>query len=263
MLGELVMLKQFYDVQTEIPAALQEHYTEHDGKWMLQLDPPVEDVTGLKSALNQERTLRREADRSLSEFKIHYQGIDPEEVQKLRERVKGLDDADIYDKQGLDALVVRRTESMKNEHERLLRQKDAEIGTLRDNVSVLDRRWRQDRIKTALVDAAVKAGVAKYALADAVTRGMAVFTDLDDHGTVVARDGEDLRYGKDGIHPLTPDEWMTNLKQDAPHFWPPSAGGGAPVHHTGSGAHIDWNALPPTERLTRFREWQAAQGQRG
>jgi hypothetical protein len=252
-------LRQVYEAETEVPEGFREHYAEKDGKWVVQLDPPAEDVTGLKNALNDERKLRRDADKQLSDVKVRFEGIDPEEVVKLRERVKGLDEADIYDKQGLDALVLRRTDSMKAEHERVVRQKDQEISTLKDGVQQLDRRWRQDRIKTALVDAAAKAGIAKYAMTDAVERGLKIFTDLDDQGTVVARDGDDVRYGKDGVNPLSPDEWILGLKTDAPHLWPPSSGGGAPPHHSGNGQGVDWNQIvSPTERLTKFREAQAA-----
>ena len=252
--------KQIYDVQTEIPQALLEHYIEKDGRWVIDLDPPAEDITGLKNALTQERTLRRDAEKSFSDMKVKFEGVDPEEFHKLQERVKGLDDADVYDKQGIEALVVRRTESMKADHARILDNKDREITQLRGKVDESDRRWRQDRIKTALLEAVNKHGVYDKAIEDAVQRGMAVFTDLDEHGNVVTGNQEKMQYGKDGITPLSPTEWITSLKASgqAPHLWPPSSGGGAPVHHGGPGANIDWSALPPAERLTRFRELQAA-----
>jgi len=251
-------LKQAYDTQTDVPGTLLEHYVEKDGLWALQLDPPLEDVSGLKGALQNERTLRRDAEKGLSDMKVKFEGVDPDEHRKLQERVKGLDDADVYDKQGIEALVVRRTESMKADHERQMLQLRREHDQLKTTAEELDRRWRQDRIKTALLDAAARAGVTKAAMQDAVQRGMQVFADLDDKGTVVAKNGDDVRYGKDGISPLSPDEWMASLKTEAPHFWPPSVGSGAPAYHTPGGEGIDFSALPPAERLTRFRQLQQA-----
>lgn len=251
-------LKQQYDTQTDVPGTLLEHYAERDGKWALELDPPMEDVNGIKSALQQERGLRRDAEKQLVEVRTKFEGIDPDEHRKLQDRVRGLDDAEVYDKQGIEALVLKRTESMKAEHERQVAVLRRENDQLKDTASDLDKRWRQDRIKTALLDAATKAGVTKAAIQDAVQRGMGVFTELDDHGVVVAKNGDDVRYGKDGISPLAPEEWMANLKTEAPHFWPPSVGSGAPAHHTPGGEGIDWNALPPAERLTRFRQLQQA-----
>jgi hypothetical protein len=253
-------LPQVIENQVDIPVGLQEHYHEKDGKWLLQTDPQFEDVTALKGVLNQERTLRRDVEKTFSDLKMRFEGVDPDEYHKLQERVKGLDDADVYDRQGIEALILRRTESMKAEHQRLLETKERELAQWRQKTEESDRRWRQDRIKTALLSAVSGSGVDKDAVEDGVTRGLAVFTDLDDEGNVIARKGQDIVYGKDGINALSPTEWITQLKASgtARHLWPPSSGGGAPAHHGGPGANIDWNALPPAERLTRWRELQAA-----
>lgn len=253
-------LLQMYATEPEIPTELRAFYVERDGAFHLELDPPVEDVTGLKTALENERRLRRDAERQTLDLKSKFEGIDPDEVKQLRDRVKGLDDAEIYDKHGIDALVTKRTETMKAEHDRIVRAKDTEIQKWQQQSGEFDKHWRQDRIKTALLDAVTKAGVYEKAVDDAVQRGLSVFTDLDDQGSVIARKGEDILYGKDGINPLSPAEWILGLKSSgqAPHLWPASAGGGAPALH-GSGTHgIDWSKLPPAERLNKFRELAAA-----
>ena len=253
-------LKQMYDVQTEIPPALAEHYTERDGRWLLVLDPPAEDVTGLKTALTTERNLRREAEKTVTDLKVQFEGVNVEEYHKLQDRVKGLDDAEVYDKSGIEALVTRRTESMKAEHERQVQAKDRELTQIRTKAEELDHRWRQDRIKTALLEAVNKQGVYDKAVDDAVRRGLSVFTDLDETGQPVSKNGNGFEYGKDGINPLRPDEWIATLKTSgqAPHLWPPSSGGGAPAHHGGNGQGIDWSKLPPAERMTAFRQQQEA-----
>jgi hypothetical protein len=151
---------------------------------------------------------------------------------------------------------------MKNDHERQLATLKRENDHLKTTSADLDRRWRQDRIKTALLDAVTKNGVYEKAVDDAVQRGLAVFTDLDERGNVIAKNGDDTIYGKDGVNALNPSEWITTLKASgqAPHLWPPSSGGGAPASHSGNGAGIDWQSITnPAERLTRFREWQATQ----
>lgn len=255
-------LKQSYDNQTEIPQGLQEHYVDRDGRWILQTDPQIEDVSGLKSALDKERGLRRDAEKTMTDMKVQFEGVDPAEYRKLQERVKGLDDVEVYDRQGIEALVTKRTESMKTEHERQIGSKDREIAQLRTQASDADKRWRQDRIRTALLDAVTKHGVYEKAVDDAVARGLGIFSDLDDQGQVVAKKGEDLVYGKDGINPLRPDEWISTLKTSgqAPHLWPPSSGSGTPAYHGSNGGGIDWNSITnPAERMTRFREWQATQ----
>jgi len=243
----------------DIPEIARDHYVEKDGVWTLTLMSSDEHA-GLVSALKQERQLRQDADKQLGEVKARFEGIDPEEVAKLRERVKTFEDADIYDKHGIDALVAKRTETMKAEHERVLTAKDREIGHFRQQAQDFEQRWRSDRIQTKLTAACAQAGVAQYAMDDAVQRGMRVFTDLDDQGNVIARDGQDVRYGKDGINPLTPEEWFLSLKPAAPHLWPPSAGGGAPQHHGANGQGFDASKFPnPADRLTAWRQYQATQ----
>jgi hypothetical protein len=254
-------LRQSYDSQAEIPPGLQEHYSDRDGRWVLVTDPPSDDISGLKNALSQERNLRRDAEKQFSELKVKFEGVDADEYRTLKERVRGLDDSEIYDKQGIEALVARRTESMKTEHDRQTKAMEREITQLRDSVTTTDRKWRQDRIRTALLDAVNTAGVDKPAIVDAVQRGLSVFTDLDDRGEVIAKSGEDVQYGKDGVHPLTPSEWIASLKAsgEASHLWRSSSGGGAPAHHGPGVNNIDYSKLPPAERMTLFREHQANQ----
>src|SRR5262245_45158948 len=251
--------KQSYAAQTDIPEGWREHYTERDGAWWIETDPPADDVTGLKSALANERTLRRDAERAVSEYKTKYDTVDLDEIAKLRERVKGMDDADIYDKQGLEALVARRVESLKTDHERVLRMRLGEIENLKVENGILTQRWKQDKIRTALLAAVGGSGVDKDAVEDAVSRGLAVFKEVDDQGNVLAKNGDDVRYGRDGINPLTPAEWIANLKADghAKHLWPGSQGSGAPANHGAGSGTTDWAAITnPAERLTRFREAQ-------
>ena len=93
-------------------------------------------------------------------MKIQFEGIDPDEHRKLQDRVKGLDESDIYDKQGIEALVTRRTESMKAEHERQVQGKEGGCAA-RTQATDFERRWRQDRIKTALLAAVSGSGPTK------------------------------------------------------------------------------------------------------
>lgn len=241
-----------------LPELVREHYAQKDGVWTLTL-LSIEDHTGMVTALERERKARRDADVAHTELKQRFEGIDPAEYTTMRERLAGLKDKEIYDKDGLEALVGRRTQQITVDAQRAAQAKDRELQQLRAQNADLDKRWRDDRIKTVITAAAGRAGLAPYALPDAVSRGLALFTELDEAGVPVAKDGEEIRYGKDGVKPLSADEWIVGLKHEAPHFWPASGGGGAPAQHgNGSGTNTDWSKITsPTERLTAFRAAQA------
>jgi len=52
------------------------------------------------------------------------------------------------------------------------------------------------------------------------------------------------------------------IRYQAPHYWPQSSGNRGAVPPPNPGAGIDWDAIKnPQERLTRWREHQAAQQQ--
>ena len=198
-----------------------------------QTDPQFDDVPRSKGVLNQETKSAARGREDGNRFQgAKFEGVDPDEYHKLQDRVKGLDDAEVYDKQGIEALVTRRTDAMKQEHTRQVEAKDREITQYRNQATELTARWRQDRIRTALLDAVNRNGVYDKAMDDAVSGASPSSPISDQDGQVIAKKGEDVVCGKDGINPLRPDEWITTLKTSgqAPHLWPPSSGGGAPAH---------------------------------
>lgn len=245
-----------------LPDMVRDHYAKQDDGWVLTLITP-DKHTGLVTTLEKERRSRLEAEKQLMETRDRFEGIDPAEVKMLRERIKTLDDLDLHDKQGLEQVINNRTATMKAEHERLMGVKEREIEKLRAQTTELDQRWRQDRIRTALLDAVTKAGVYEKAVDDAVQRGLGVFNDLDEAGNVVQKKGtnrDEIQYGKDGFTPLSPSEWITSLKASgqAPHLWPSSSGGGAPSNHGSVNGNFDWNSIEnPAERLARYRAAKA------
>jgi hypothetical protein len=263
MVGTRMALRQQYTLVAEIPESLREHYTEKDGRFVLQTDPPSEDVSGLKTALESERRLKREAEAALSGLKTRFEGIDPTDVAELRARVESVKDKEIYDKEGLETLVNRRTQQLRDDHARVLAAKEREASQLKDAAIQSDQKWRKDRIKTHLLAAATAAGVDADAVTAAVMLGEEVFLDLDDKGNLLAKSGEDVQYGKDGISPLQPREWFLSIRPTHKFLWPPSAGSGASPQHSGTGTSVDYSKISsPAERLTAYRQAKTS-GERG
>jgi hypothetical protein len=84
-------IEAIVDSLDAVPEDLRGDYVEKDGKYMLKAlegfvpGDQVEDVTGLKSALQKERENAREAQRKYRQMQEQYSGYDVEELQQLRE----------------------------------------------------------------------------------------------------------------------------------------------------------------------------------
>src|SRR5919106_790716 len=66
---------------------VQALYVEKDGKYVLDLPENYEDVTQAKGALQKEREARKEEARLRKELEKKFEGIDPEEVRKILEKL--------------------------------------------------------------------------------------------------------------------------------------------------------------------------------
>lgn len=79
-------------------------------------------------------------------------------------------------------------------------------------------------IKDAVIDPEL--GVLPGAVSDILARASSVWHAQDD-GRVLAFQGDLQLYGADGGSPLTPKEWIVKLKDEAPHYFKGTHGGGA------------------------------------
>ena len=253
-------LPKTIDRLEDLPELVRDHYAQKDGVWTLTLLSNDEYAVTV-AALDKERKTRRDIEAQLIDVKTQFEGIDRAEVETLREKVKSLDDKKYFDDHGLEELRARWTHEMKTDYGRQLAAKERDLQAEREQRQAIDQKWRRDKIDNALLAAASRAGVDKHAMEDAIARGRRVFVALDESENPIAKDGDDVKYGKDGVSPFTPDEYFLGLKLEAPHLWPPSSGSGAPVYHNGASRGVDYAAITsPTERLTAYRQAQGVKG---
>src|SRR5258708_39405708 len=81
-------LKLKYKAKEEVPAELQSLYVERDGELMLDVDGVVD-----KAKHDEFRTANIALKKELEEQKKRYEGIDPDEVRKLGEEKRQLEEA--------------------------------------------------------------------------------------------------------------------------------------------------------------------------
>ena len=80
---------------------------------------------------------------------------------------------------------------------------------------------------------ATKRGLRPTAIPDITARARTVFRLVNGAPRAFEADGQTVRYGKDGVTPMTLEEWVEQQVADAPHLFESNAGGGAAGNGSG------------------------------
>jgi hypothetical protein len=208
-------LKFKFKTKEEIPAESQSLYVERDGGWVLDVDGAVE-----KSKLDEFRSNNITLSNQLAEQKKRFEGIDPEEVKKLAEEKRKLEEAQQLKGGEVDKVVEGRLKTAKTEWDKQFNAVTAE----RD---VLNSRLTAIQIDQGVITVATKKGLRPTAIPDITARARVVFRLVDGAPRAYEADGQTVRVGKDGITPMTLDDWVDQQVADAPHLFESNVGGGA------------------------------------
>ncbi|UZT28678.1 hypothetical protein pD_gene0071 [Vibrio phage 033B] len=221
-------LKYSYLTKEEIPAGYEALYTEAGGKWVLTgvegLKTP-EDVATLQESLRKERNDHKETKGKLAKFGE----MDADELVTKLDRLEELEaTGGKVDDEKIDELVekriVTRLRPLERERDKLKGEKEG----LETQVSDFQAADRRRTIQDAVRGACKKAKVIDHAVADAEMLGEAQL-EVQEDGSVTTKDGIDV------------DIWLTDVKQNRPHWWAPSQGGGAGGGNGGQGGENPWS----------------------
>lgn len=194
-----------------------------DGKYHLSVDG-VEDVSGLKSALQKER----DAVKELKSKYAKYDGIDPAKAQEALEKLRQIEEKDLIDKGELEKVIENRTKLMQQDHAEQIKKLTERAETAEKGLQTTKDQLATAVIERGIADAVTEVGQArKGAMLDIIQRGRMTWR-LDDEGKPVAMNADGTTiYGKDGKAPISMKEWAENLLEQAPHLFEESKGGGA------------------------------------
>ncbi len=247
-------LKMVVETLEGIDTAFQSLYTKgEDGKFHLAVEG-VEDVSGLKSALQKER----EANKELKAKAAAYEGIDPEKAQEALKKLRDIEEKKLIEAGELEKVLENRTKIMRQDH-----QAQVEQLTKRAEAAEADSEKTRKLLATAIIERGITDAVnevgspRKGAIIDIIQRGRQTWR-LDENGKPVAfnEDGTTI-YGKDGKLPISMKDWAQNLLEQAPHLFEESRGGGARGSITGGdGTSLtaeELAKLSPAQRLAFAR----------
>lgn len=227
----------------EVPEAYRSLYVQKNGKYVLDAEG-VEDVTGLKSALEKERLSKGEVEKSLKDIKAHLGDADPAKAALAMKQLAELEaKAELGEipetlRPKVEKLVDVRTERMRTEHDNQLKAYAKQLEDEKTKRVAVEGELKRTKIDSALKTLAIDKKVRK----DLVDAAILKFTvggvdgvtwDIDETGKVVAKKDGQIKYGKDASTPMTFDEGFELLLSKHPSFFEPSTGSGAA--NTGTG----------------------------
>lgn len=205
-------------------------YTEKDGKFELTGVEGMKtkaDVDRLQTALTKERAEHKnlkERVKLLGDRKIEDVIQELDRIPELEATAKGDKNVDELVEAKLRAKIVP-VERERDKYAKELEEAKATIGNYESASRV---RKIHDSIRSAV---GKQQGFQKSAIEDAVTLGERLFEVLDD-GSVVTKDNVGVTPG------ISAEDWLADRKNDKPHWWGTSQGGGA-AGSRGAGATGD------------------------
>jgi hypothetical protein len=214
-------LKFKFKTKDEIPAESQSLYVERDGGWMLDVDGVVD-----KSKLDEFRSNNITLSNQLAEQKKRFEGIDPDEVRKLAEDKRKLEEAQQLKGGEVEKVVESRLKTAKTEWDKQFIAVTSERDSLNARLTAI-------QIDQGVITVATKKGLRPTAIPDITARARIVFKLVDGAPRAYEADGQTVRVGKDGITPMTLDEWVDQQVADAPHLFENNSGGGATSNGSG------------------------------
>jgi hypothetical protein len=217
-------LKFKYQTKAEIPAEQAGLYIERDGSWVLDAEGVVE-----KTRLEEFRANNTELLKERDELRQRFEGIDPEEVRRVAEEKRKLEEAAQLKAGEVDKVIDARVRAVKTELEKQLALANGERQALTARLTAI-------QIDQAVVSEATKRGLRTSAAADILARARSVLRLVNGAPVVCEADGQTARMGKDGVTPMALAEWLDTQVSEAPHLFEANAGGGAASSGSGGAA---------------------------
>lgn len=190
-----------------------------DGKYRLDVDGAVP-----REKLDEFRQNNIDLLKKLDNFK----GVDVQKYAKLLDIEKRINDKDLVEAGKIDEAVQSRIQSMKTEHEGV-------VNELSEKLNLSNRQLESLLIDSAVRVKALELGALPAAMDDVLLRAKSAFK-LVDGAAIPHVDGKPV-YGKDGVNPMSVEEWISGLSKSASHLFGKTSGGGAP----GSGSSSSQN----------------------
>jgi hypothetical protein len=231
-------LKYKYAKREEIPAEQVALYVERDGAFVLDAEGATD-----KAKADEFRTNNVALRKQIEELTARFDGIDPEEVKKLAAEKQRLEEERQLKAGEVDKVVEGRVKALKADW-------DKQLSTVTTERDTLNTRLTAIQIDQGVITSATKRGLRPTAIPDITARARTVFKLVNGSPRAFEADGTTVRYGRDGVTPMTLEEWVEAQVADAPHLFESNAGGGAAGNPAGGGTGVNRSVKNPFRKDT-------------
>jgi len=210
---------------------------EADGVKDLVAAAVKEATSGLSANKDEILGEKKKLQEQLDKMGETWKGLDPEAVRNIMTRLESDEETKLLAEGKMDEVIERRTERLKADHARQLANLEGQLTEANANLDGAGGKVKKLMVEGQMRQAASELGLVPSAVEDALSRAMNVFSVGEDD-SLVAENAQGTIYGKDGKTPITPAEWLSDMKEKAPHWFPaPSGGGAGGGNGKGGGAH--------------------------
>jgi hypothetical protein len=231
-------LKYKYAKREEIPAEQAGFYVEREDAFYLDVEGAAD-----KTKADEMRNHNIELRKQLEQLNARFDGIDPDEHRRLADEKRKLEESQQLKAGELDKVVENRVKGLKADWDKQF----SAVTTERDS---LNTRLTAIQIDQGVITAATKRGLRPTAIPDITARARTVFKLVNGSPRAFEADGQTVRYGKDGVSPMTLEEWVDQQTTDAPHLFESNAGGGAASNGGGAAAGSNRSVKNPFRKET-------------
>lgn len=243
----------------EVPEDLRDYAKEDNGKWVVSVAPKAK-LTEFRDnniSLAQERDRLKAANEVFAKL-----GDDPEklarEMAELRETAQLVKDGKLKGSDAVEAAVAERVKAAKEAFDAQRVDLATKLSASEARAKEIDGKYRRSIVDREITNAvlAEDSGINPAALPDVLARAYSTY-QVTDEGKLVAKNGDTVVYGQDGVTPMKPKEWLGKVLENSPYLGKQSAGGGANggdgkgAKHGMSDAEFD--KLSPVEKINRAR----------
>lgn len=241
------------DAIEAVPESARKFYAEKDGKFHLD-ETLAENIRGLKSALEAEKSAAKERAKALKEMEAKYSGIDPDEARKWKTMIETNEEARLLSENKFEEAFQRRTEKLRLAEEAKRKELEDRVKAAEAKAKAFEMRVLENEIRSA----GMAAGLNPQGMRDSMLLAKTIFT-LDSNGRAVQLDPDgNVVLGRDGKTPFSPQEFYEVHRTESPNWYIANSTGSP---HPGKAGQAGgktmkrsvFDALSPTEKAATIR----------